>query len=248
MAPILEIKNLNHIYSAGTPFEHVALKDVSFAVERGEFIGVIGHTGSGKSTLMYLLDRLYELPRDQGSITIGGVDIRDMSLEELRSHIGIVLQEPFLFSKSFRESISDGSDRHDLDTVRDYAKIAVIDDTIQSFAEGYDTQIGERGVTISGGQKQRVAIARMLMQNTPIKIFDDSLSAVDMETDAKIRASIQNNVKGTTIIIAHRITTIMNADLIIVMDKGRLVQSGTHEELIKEYGIYKRIYDTQKDR
>ena len=130
--------------------------------------------------------------------------------------------------------------------VRKYARLAVIDDTIDRFAEGYDTQIGERGVTISGGQKQRVAIARMLMQNTPIKIFDDSLSAVDMETDAKIRESINKNVRGTTILIAHRITTIMNADQIIVMDKGRIVQRGTHETLSKEDGIYKRIYDTQR--
>ena len=124
--------------------------------------------------------------------------------------------------------------------------MAVIDDTIDNFVEGYDTQIGERGVTISGGQKQRVAIARMLMQNTPIKIFDDSLSAVDMETDAKIRASINENVHGTTIIIAHRISTIMNADQIIVMDKGRIVQMGTHETLANADGIYKRIYDTQR--
>jgi len=240
----IEFKNVSFRYNDTSETIH----DVSFTIKEGTTLGILGSTGSGKSTLMYLLDRLYELPRENGSITIGGVDIRDMKLEDLRSHIGIVLQEPFLFSKSFRESISDGSKYHDLEHVRDYAKIAVIDDTIQSFAEGYDTQIGERGVTISGGQKQRVAIARMLMQDTPIKIFDDSLSAVDMETDAKIRASIQNNVKGTTIIIAHRITTIMNADLIIVMDKGRLVQSGTHEQLINEEGIYKRIYDTQKDR
>ena len=174
------------------------------------------------------------------------MDIRKISLAHLRRHIGIVLQEPFLFSKSFKDSISDGSDRHDLESVREYARLAVIDDTIGSFAEGYDTQIGERGVTISGGQKQRVAIARMLMQDTPIKIFDDSLSAVDMETDAKIRESINKNVRGTTIIIAHRITTIMNADQIIVMDKGRIVQRGTHETLSKEDGIYKRIYDTQR--
>lgn len=222
------------------------LTDISFKIKSGGTLGILGSTGSGKSTLMYLLDRLYELPRGNGSITIGGVDIRDISLEHLRKNIGIVLQEPFLFSKSFRESISDGADSHELDAVRKYAQIAVIDDTISGFSEGYDTQIGERGVTISGGQKQRVAIARMLMQDTPIKVFDDSLSAVDMETDAKIRESIRTKVKGTTILIAHRITTIMDADLIIVIDKGRLVQSGTHEELTKTDGIYKRIYDTQR--
>ncbi len=238
----IEFKNVN--FSYGTSGE--VLHDVSFTVKAGTTLGVLGSTGSGKSTLTYLLDRLYELPEGSGTITVGGVDIRNISLEHLRKNIGIVLQEPFLFSKSFRDSISDGSDRHDLESVRQYARLAVIDDTIDSFAEGYDTQIGERGVTISGGQKQRVAIARMLMQDTPIKIFDDSLSAVDMETDAKIRASINENVKGTTIIIAHRITTIMNADHIIVMDRGRIVQEGTHETLSKTDGIYKRIYDTQR--
>ena len=155
------------------------------------------------------------------------------------------MQEPFLFSKSFKDTISDGSNRHDIESVRKYARLAVIDDTIDRFAEGYDTQIGERGVTISGGQKQRVAIARMLMQNTPIKIFDDSLSAVDMETDAKIRESINKNVRGTTILIAHRITTIMNADQIIVMDKGRIVQRGTHETLLAQNGFYTQLYNSQ---
>lgn len=238
----IAFENVN--FSYGTTGE--VLHDISFTVPAGTTLGILGSTGSGKSTLTYLLDRLYELPEGAGTITIGGVDIRNISLAHLRRHIGIVLQEPFLFSKSFKDSISDGSDRHDLESVREYARLAVIDDTIGSFAEGYDTQIGERGVTISGGQKQRVAIARMLMQDTPIKIFDDSLSAVDMETDAKIRESINKNVRGTTIIIAHRITTIMNADQIIVMDKGRIVQRGTHETLSKTDGIYKRIYDTQR--
>ena len=238
----IEFKNVNFSYGASGEVLH----DINFKIKAGTTLGILGSTGSGKSTLTYLLDRLYELPEGCGEITVGGVDIRRIALDHLRRNIGIVLQEPFLFSKSFKDSISDGSDRHDLESVRRYARLAVIDDTIDSFAEGYDTQIGERGVTISGGQKQRVAIARMLMQNTPIKIFDDSLSAVDMETDAKIRESINQNVHGTTIIIAHRITTIMNADQIIVMDKGRIVQRGTHETLKDEDGIYKRIYDTQR--
>ena len=231
-------------FSYGTSGE--VLHDIDLKIPAGTTLGILGSTGSGKSTLTYLLDRLYELPEGSGEITIGGVDIRNIALSHLRGNIGIVLQEPFLFSKSFKDTISDGSNRHDIESVRKYARLAVIDDTIDRFAEGYDTQIGERGVTISGGQKQRVAIARMLMQNTPIKIFDDSLSAVDMETDAKIRESINKNVRGTTILIAHRITTIMNADQIIVMDKGRIVQRGTHETLSKEDGIYKRIYDTQR--
>lgn len=235
-------------------FDHVSfgygqgadvLEDVSFTIKAGSTFGILGATGSGKSTLVYLLDRLYELPEGSGKITIGGVDIRRIELQRLRQGVGVVLQEPFLFSKSFRESIADGARRSDLDTVRKYARMAVIDDAIEGFAQGYDTPIGERGVTISGGQKQRVAIARMLMQDTPIKIFDDSLSAVDMETDEKIRRSIRENVHGTTILIAHRITTLMNADMILVLDHGRVAQLGTHQELIAQDGIYKRIYDMQ---
>ncbi len=228
------------------------LEDVSFTIKAGTTFGILGATGSGKSTLMYLLDRLYELPEGNGKITIGGTDIRNIRLSHLRRNIGIVLQEPFLFSKTLRESIADGAARkgyspmEEMETVRHYARLAVIDDAIENFAQGYDTPIGERGVTISGGQKQRVAIARMLMQNTPVKIFDDSLSAVDMETDAKIRRSIQENVTGTTILIAHRITTLMNADMILVLDHGKVSQMGTHQELIRQGGIYKRIYDIQK--
>ena len=221
------------------------LEDVSFTIKAGSTFGILGATGSGKSTLMYLLDRLYELPPEDGTITVGGVDIRKIKLDHLRRNIGIVLQEPFLFSKTFRESIADGSNKEDIETVRRYARLAVIDDAIDNFAQGYETPIGERGVTISGGQKQRVAIARMLMQDTPVKIFDDSLSAVDMETDQKIRQSIRDNVEGTTILIAHRITTLMNADQILVLDHGKVSQMGTHQELIHQEGIYKRIYDMQ---
>ena len=198
-----------------------AVDDLNLVIDDNAFVTLLGPSGCGKTTTLRMIAGL-ETPTS-GRITIGGVDIRNIALSHLRGNIGIVLQEPFLFSKSFKDTISDGSNRHDIESVRKYARLAVIDDTIDRFAEGYDTQIGERGVTISGGQKQRVAIARMLMQNTPIKIFDDSLSAVDMETDAKIRESINKNVRGTTILIAHRITTIMNADQIIVMDKGRIV-------------------------
>lgn len=221
------------------------LNDVSFEIKAGTTFGILGATGSGKSTLVYLLDRLYDLPEGNGKITVDGVDIQKIKRSHLRKNIGIVLQEPFLFSKTFRESIAEGAVREDIDTVRHYARMAVIDDAITNFAQGYETPIGERGVTISGGQKQRVAIARMLMQDTPIKVFDDSLSAVDMETDAKIRHSIKENVHGTTILIAHRITTLMNADCILVLDKGKVAQIGTHSELIAQDGIYKRIFDMQ---
>ena len=222
------------------------LKDVSFTVKAGTTFGILGATGSGKSTLMYLLDRLYELPEGCGTITVGGVDIRRIDLAHLRSHIGIVLQEPFLFSKTFRESISDGAARHDEETVRHYARLAVIDDAIENFSQGYDTPIGERGVTISGGQKQRVAIARMLMCETPIMVFDDSLSAVDSETDAKIREGLASYLPNTTkLIIAQRISSVQDADRIIVMEGGRIKDIGNHDELLKTSEIYRETFTSQ---
>ncbi len=241
MSGDIEFKNVTFSYNENA----TVLKNITFKVERGKTLGILGPTGSGKSTLMYLLDRLYELPKNGGSITIGDVNIQDMDIHYLRKNIGIVLQEPFLFSKTFSENISDGADGANIDRIREYSKIAVIDESIVGFAHGYDTIIGERGVTISGGQRQRVAIARMLMQDTPIKVFDDSLSAVDMETDAKIRKAIKERVKGTTIIITHRVATVMNADKILIMDKGQIVESGTHKELIEEGGIYSRIFASQ---
>ena len=196
--------------------------------------------------MMYLLDRLYDLPRDHGSITIGGVDIREISREHLRKNIGFVLQEPFLFSKTIRENIGIAHPAADLSAVRHSASIAAVDEAITEFSAGYDTIVGERGVTLSGGQKQRVAIARMLMQNAPIMVFDDSLSAVDAETDAKIRGALRKNTGSSTVVlISHRITTLMHADCIFVLENGKVVQSGTHDELCAQDGLYKQIYDIQ---
>ena len=222
------------------------LHDISFTVKKGSTLGIIGGTGSGKSTLMYLLTRLYELPEDGGRITVNGVDIRDIKASHLRRNIGIVLQEPYLFSRTLGENIGITNDTPDMESVRRAAKIACLDSTIESFTHGYDTYVGERGVTLSGGQKQRAAIARMLTENAPIMIFDDSLSAVDAETDAKIRSALSDAMgEATVIIISHRTTTLMSADNILVLDKGRIRESGTHEELIAKGGIYKRIYDIQ---
>ena len=222
------------------------LKNVSFTVKAGTTVGILGATGSGKSTMMYLLDRLYDLPKGHGSITISGVDIRGISREHLRKNIGFVLQEPFLFSKTIRENIGIAHPAADLSAVRHSASIAAVDDAITEFSAGYDTIVGERGVTLSGGQKQRVAIARMLMQNAPIMVFDDSLSAVDAETDAKIRGALRENTAGSTVVlISHRITTLMHADCIFVLENGKVVQSGTHDELCAQDGLYKQIYDIQ---
>lgn len=222
------------------------LRDVSFSVPAGSTLGILGGTGSGKSTLMYLLERLYELPEGGGSITIGGVDIRNIRASYLRTNIGMVLQEPFLFSRKLSENIGIAAGTSDLKRIRRAAKAAKIDDAIESFTAGYDTFVGERGVTLSGGQKQRTAIAQMLIRESPVMIFDDSLSAVDAETDLQIRRALRERTGcATVILIAHRITTLMKADNIIVLDKGRIIQQGTHEKLLSEDGMYRKIYDLQ---
>ncbi len=237
----IEFQNVSFSY-ADTP----VLTDISFKIPRGTTFGILGGTGSGKSTLMYLLNRLYELPPENGRITVGGVDIADMKGGWVRSHIGMVLQESFLFSRTIAENI--GITRRDmsLSDIRWAASIACVDGAICEFTNGYDTVVGERGVTLSGGQKQRTAIARMLTQRTPIMVFDDSLSAVDSETDARIRQALKKNLGGSTVIlISHRVTTLMQAENILVLDKGRIAELGSHEELMKKNGIYRRIYDMQ---
>jgi len=222
------------------------LENVSFTIKAGSTVGILGGTGSGKSTLMYLLDRLYELPEENGKIYIGDTDIAHIKACHLRKNIGLVLQEPFLFSGTLSENIGITKSDPDIKEIRDAAKIAALDDTINSFSKGYETYVGERGVTLSGGQKQRAAIAQMLLSKPPIMVFDDSLSAVDTETDVKIRNALSNNAgNSTVIIISHRITTLMNADNIIVFDKGKIVQMGSHDKLMGQDGIYKKIYDIQ---
>ena len=236
-------------------FEHVSfayenapelLHDAHFTIEAGTTVGILGGTGSGKSTLVHLLDKLYLLEEGQGRITIGGKDIRKINTQHLRRNIGIVLQEPYLFSRTIGENIGIASPILDIEAVRAAAAAAALDETITSFSSGYDTMVGERGVTLSGGQKQRAAIARMLTQDVPIMIFDDSLSAVDTQTDAKIRQAISQRFgKASVILISHRITTLSAADKIIVLDKGCIVEEGTHEQLKQSGGIYQKIYETQ---
>ena len=235
-------------------FDHVSfayegqnvLSDLSFTIRAGETFAILGGTGAGKSTLVHLLDRLYDLPEGCGRITIGGVDIRRISRRALRRHIGLVLQEPFLFSQTVEENIRAARDDAARDEVRRCAAIACVDDAIDSFANGYETLVGERGVTLSGGQKQRVAIARMLMQHAPLMIFDDPLSAVDAETDARIRAALHRELgESTVILISHRITTLMQADRILVLGQGRAADIGTHAELIARPGLYREIYEIQ---
>jgi len=226
--------------------ETPVLKNVSFKVKRGSTFGILGATGSGKSTITYLLNRLYDLPEGCGSIRVGGVDISKIDRAHLRRNVGLVLQEPFLFSRTILENIDIASRSQVLSRVREKARTAAVDDNIMSFASGYDTIVGERGVTLSGGQKQRVAIARTLMMNSPIMVFDDSMSSLDMETDAKIRESLRQDTAGATVIlISHRISTLMAADTIMVIDGGEVAEIGSHAELVERDGIYRRVYDLQ---
>ena len=236
-------------------FEHVSfaydncpemLHDVNLTIKAGTTLGILGGTGSGKSTMMYLLDRLYPVAPENGRITISGVDIADIDLEYLRQNIGIVLQEPFLFSRTLKENLMITNDSLTMEEIHEAARTACLDETIDSFSKGYETFVGERGVTLSGGQKQRAAIARMLTQNAPIMIFDDSLSAVDTETDAKIRSALEKRFGSATIIlISHRITTLNKADKVLVLEQGRVSQFGTPEELREQPGLYRQIYDIQ---
>ena len=310
-------------YGDGAP---EILRDINMTIRAGSTVGILGATGSGKSTLVQLLDRLWELPADGGSITIGGIDIREMDRGWLRSNIGMVLQEPYLFSRTLGENIAiamkperklatepegrfsgptgdppaemtepDGKgpegrfsgpagnppvqapvpeghaiDEHALEKpaetagkaadsaqkiadegyvdaeIRHAARIASLDGAIEKFTDGYDTFVGERGVTLSGGQKQRAAIAQMLVRHTPVMIFDDSLSSVDAETDARIRRALRENTgDATVILIAHRITTLRDADEIFVLDDGRIAEQGSHDELVAQGGIYSRVYALQ---
>jgi ATP-binding cassette subfamily B protein len=226
--------------------DSAALKEISFHCKPGQVVALLGPTGSGKTTLVNLLPRFYQYT--SGSLTLDGVELSDYPRRFLRQQIGIVEQEPFLFSRTIRENITYGVGREIDDAeVEGAARAAAIHDTILTFPERYDTLVGEKGVTLSGGQKQRVAIARTLLRDPAILILDDSTSSVDTGTEAEIRAALDRLMVGrTTFVIAHRIQSLMNADLILVLDQGRIVQRGKHQELMAhEDGIYRRIYDMQ---
>lgn len=219
------------------------LKNISFRVKKGETIAITGKTGSGKSSLVHLLNRLYDY--NNGKIILDKNELKNIEKKWIRQHVGIVLQEPFLFSKTIEENIN-FTNRWDEKLIHEAANIASIHDSILDFEKGYQTLVGEKGVTLSGGQKQRIAIARTIINNYPILIFDDSLSAVDTETDVAIRKSLKVRKKDvTTFIISQRISSIYDADRIVVIDKGEIKQIGTHIELINQEGIYKEICKTQ---
>ncbi len=238
----ISFENVQFSYEEG----HEVLRDVTFDIPQGTTLGILGGTGSGKSTVTQLLTRFYELADGEGTITVGGRNVKDIPLEELRRNIGIVLQEPFLYSRTIKENIAAFNPKASMEEIRNAAKVACVDEAIMNFPDGYDTIVGERGITLSGGQRQRVAIARMLLQKAPIMIFDDSLSAVDSETDSLIRKALKEHMKDSTVIlVSHRITTLMTANNIMVLHQGKISEMGTHQELISKDGIYRRIYDIQ---
>jgi ATP-binding cassette subfamily B protein len=228
-------------YEKDTP----VLERITFKCNPGQSVALLGSTGSGKTSLVNLLPRFYDYTG--GSLLLDGVDLKDYPRQFLRQYIGIVEQEPFLFSRTIRENITYGVGKEVSDEeVENAAKAAAIHDVILTFPEGYKTLVGERGVTLSGGQKQRVAIARTLLKDPRILVLDDSTSSVDSETEAQIRAALQRLMQGrTTFIIAHRVQSVMNADIILVLDQGRIVQRGTHEQLVTQPGTYRKIFEMQ---
>jgi ATP-binding cassette subfamily B protein len=239
----IRFENVSFQYTDG---ENEVLKNITFTVESGKSVALLGSTGSGKTSLVNLLPRFHDY--SGGRILIDGIELKDFPRKTLRQLIGIVEQEPFLFSRSIRENIAIGVDRHVTDEeIETAARAAAIHDVIAGFPDGYQTIVGEKGVTLSGGQKQRTTIARTLLKNPRILILDDSTSSVDTETEAEIRQALNSLMENrTTFIIAHRIQSVMNADLIIVLDKGEIIQIGTHAELIRvEDGMYRKIYDIQ---
>jgi ATP-binding cassette subfamily B protein len=238
----VSFEDVSFAYEGG---DNHALSGITFQVKPGQAVALLGSTGSGKTSLVNLLPRFYDYTG--GKILLDGVELKEYTREYLRQQIGIVEQEPFLFSRSIRDNITYGVGREvTQEEVEKAAKAAAVHDVIMTFPDNYGTLVGEKGVTLSGGQKQRVTIARTLLKNPRVLILDDSTSSVDTETEAEIRKALNNLMENrTTFIIAHRIQSVMNANLILVLDKGKIIQMGVHDKLISQEGMYRQIYDIQ---
>ena len=235
----IEFKNVSFSYGSCK-----VLDNISFKLKRGQVLGIVGATGSGKTTIMLLLTRL--CTAQSGTITINGTDINDIELGELRKNIGTVMQEPFLFSGTLAENIAITEKEPDPEKIKAVSAVACLEKTVEGFKEKYETIVGERGITLSGGQKQRTAIARMLMLNSPVMVLDDSLSAVDTETDSKIRANLSDSFGGATVfLISHRLTSLMKADTVIVLSDGKITESGSPDSLLEQNGQFAEIYRMQ---
>ncbi len=239
-APNIAFKDVSFSYPDGT----VALKNVSFTVEPGKKVAIVGASGSGKSTLMNLIPRFYDIGKGSGQILIDGTDISSLTLDSLRENIGLVSQNPAIFDESVKENILYGQEGASDDEVIEAAKQAMAHDFIEEFDKGYDTRLGEQGVRLSGGQKQRIAIARTILRNAPILLLDEATSALDNESERQVTEALKYLQKGrTTLVVAHRLSTIVDADLIYVLDKGAIVEHGTHQELLTmENGVYAKLY------
>ena len=224
--------------------DEVVIKNFSLVIKPGETVAIMGKTGSGKSTLSHLITRLYDYT--SGSVKVDGVELKTIAKEHIRRQIATVLQEPFLFSKTIINNLKIANSNATAEDIQKAAQIADIHKSIINFKDGYDTRVGEKGVTLSGGQKQRLVIARTIISKAPILVFDDSLSAVDTETDMNIRAALKKRQEqSTTLIITHRVATAKDADKIVVLDQGKIAEVGTHDQLIKISGLYKRIFEIQ---
>jgi ATP-binding cassette subfamily B protein len=241
VAGTIEFRNVTFSYSPELP---PALSDVSFTIEAGKTLAVVGRTGSGKSTIVSLLARLYNPP--PGSVFIDGHDIRQVTLESLRTQLGVVPQESFLFSTTIGKNIAFASDEYPLERIEHFAEVAQVRKDISEFPDGFDTMVGERGVTLSGGQKQRICIARALIKEPKVLVLDDCLSAVDTQTEESILRGLREYMRGrTSIIISHRISTVKDADEIIVLDDGVIRERGTHDTLVAAGGLYYELHEKQ---
>jgi len=235
----IEFKDVSFAYRD----DDYVLKSVSFRIEAGQTMAILGPSGSGKTTIVNLLMRFYD--PQKGSISLGGVDITSISRKDVRSKISVVMQEPFLYAKTIRENLSMAAHKPQFSDVQHATEVACIHDSVSEFDDGYDAMAGERGVMLSGGQRQRLTLARSLIAGAPILVLDDAYSAIDTDTERRIRSRLAETKRCTTIVIAHRLATVRDADVILVLSNGSIIQRGTHNQLIEQPGLYRRLWDLQ---